>query len=155
MARHKNGLIVSISVQDGVFYLGRLLNEPILLVYDYFIDAIEGQLDFYEIINLKPLFYVSVFRDFTKNDSISILGMLPVEDAEINRAPPLFWQSRGNPNTCFLVYLDGSEEAAKPEDCIGLERMAVWEVGSVIQRIVDHRNGSKNKLREKLKVIIP
>ncbi|MEO1081754.1 MAG: hypothetical protein AAFY29_19505 [Pseudomonadota bacterium] len=43
------------------------------------------------------------------------------------------------------IYLSGEERPATEEECLGLERAAVWEANHVEDRIADHVQGKENK----------
>lgn len=52
------------------------------------------------------------------------------------------------------IYRDGDDHPAKPEDCLDLERAAVWSPEHVESRLEDHLAGRPNKWVESLKVDI-
>ena len=52
----------------------------------------------------------------------------------------------------FSIYEDGKIRSASKEECLGLERAAVWEPSHVEERIVDYYAGRKNQWLESLKL---
>lgn len=63
-----------------------------------------------------------------------------------------FRQDVGNFRRCTIFDLAGNEKSAEPHECIGLERMAVWEQHHVEERLLDTFMGRPNDTVEHLKV---
>jgi len=68
-------------------------------------------------------------------------------DSELDRIA-----SKRNFRRCTLFDTAGNERAAEPQECMGLERAAVWEQSSVEQRLLDAFQGRPNADEEHLKV---
>jgi hypothetical protein len=68
--------------------------------------------------------------------------------------PPSFTQDIMNIDDCVIFWNSGIERKALPEECIGLERSAVWDEQDIVERIEDHYKGQKNFSVERDKVIL-
>lgn len=64
---------------------------------------------------------------------------------------PKFIQDALHPER-FEIYLGGSTRAATREECVGLERAAVWEPEHVEERLVSHYAGTPSKWVECLRL---
>ena len=61
---------------------------------------------------------------------------------------PFFKQEIGHPNDCSIIFVEGeSIKKVTPNECVGMERFAVWEHDQVEQRLRDHYNGVPKQLQ--------
>lgn len=65
--------------------------------------------------------------------------------------PLQFIQDPLNKNS-FSIYDNGQIRRATRQECIGLERAAVWEPEHVEERLRDHYAGCRNKWAESLRI---
>lgn len=63
-----------------------------------------------------------------------------------------FHQDVANFRDCTIFDSAGNERAAEPQECIGLERDAVWEQHGVEHRLLDAFLGRPNASMEHLRV---
>ncbi|MEU9288516.1 hypothetical protein AB0D57_28440 [Streptomyces sp. NPDC048275] len=100
-----------------------------------------------------PLFVIAVHK---KSYSSGAWGEIlrKVELAALPEIPRFFRQNAVNPQDCELVDSVGGARSIDPQECVGLERDAVWEQGHIEQRIIDFYEGRKNAFVESMKVKI-
>jgi hypothetical protein len=79
-----------------------------------------------------------------------IIGNSPL-DKDLQETPYFFKQDSIDKNKISL-YKKGEEIPALPEECVNLERAAVWEPGHVEDRLRDYFLNKPNKWVESLKI---
>ena len=80
-----------------------------------------------------------------------IVGNVPLDDTLLN--PLLFFVQDIMRKDRFSIYEKGGKiRPATKEECVGLERAAVWEPSHVEDRLRDNYAGHKNKWVESLKI---
>ncbi|MBC3809744.1 hypothetical protein H8K52_20635 [Undibacterium seohonense] len=103
-----------------------------------------------EIVNTQVL-----FREAVNDDAIRDGRWLKAGKASIskeNSQPlPKFIQDALNP-TKFEIYVGGVIRSAKREECLNLQRCAVWAVNHIEDRIRDYYNGMPNKWVEQMRI---
>ncbi|MGQ5640794.1 MULTISPECIES: hypothetical protein [unclassified Streptomyces] len=98
-----------------------------------------------------PLFVVAVHKTaYSTGRWGAIIGRAP-KDA-LPPIPVFFRQNVLNPADCVIVDADGSETKVAPEECVGLERSAVWSAEHIEKRIADHYAERPNQFVESMKV---
>jgi hypothetical protein len=147
--KHNPGTFVRIRLQDGSYGYGRLLEFPFIAFYDYRSTEPVSDLD---ALAAKPVaFTIAVHKSAV--DTWEVIGQKPPEP---NLKPPMrFMQTIGDPADCQIFDSEGNERPAKPEECVGLERVAVWEPNHVEDRLLDMFMNRPNKWVEQLKVKLP
>ncbi len=152
--RFKEGSIVKIKLSGNRFIFGRLLLGFRIGIYDLLIKSDTEMPSIEYIIKSKIIFYVVIYRSIISKGIFEIVGFKELTQTEIDKIPPQFNQSLGNYEDCTIFYNDGKEYKAPPEECIGLERSAVWDEHSLVERIEDYYSGKKNFHVEHQKVIL-
>lgn len=144
---HKQGTFVRITLSDGSFGYGRLLETPYAAFYQYRTSEPDSDLD---RIASKPVLFKTAVRILALG-SWEFIGQRELED---HLAQPLvrFTQDIGDFRKCVIWDTAGNERAAEPHECIGLERAAVWEQHSIEERLLDTFMGRPNDSVEHLKV---
>ena len=146
--RLQPGAVVKIPLGDCHAY-GRLLINPYVAVYD---SATREDISELESIVAKPvLFTVAVYNHSVTKSRWPIVGKLPF-DEETAELPLWFMQDAFAPTRCSLIDARGNVTPATIEQCIGLERCAVWEPEHVEERIRDHYAGRPNLHLESIKL---
>lgn len=98
-----------------------------------------------------PLFVVPVERvAYSRGGWGEVLFRLPA--AALPPIPLYFRQDDYAVDSCVLVDRDGSERRAGPQECVGLEREAVWGDTHVEDRLRDYYAGRRNEMAEQAKV---
>ena len=141
------GDIVRIDLGDGFHTYARVLSEALFAFYD---GRITDKLSIDQIIALPILFQVPVMDHAVKRGRWVVVGNAPLDDTLLN-PPPRFLQDALKKNL-FRIYERGQTRPASKEECLGLEREAVWEPAHVEDRLRDHYAGRKNKWVESLKI---
>jgi hypothetical protein len=104
-----------------------------------------------EICSGDPLFVIAVMRSaYSAGRWGRALGQLP-ENA-LPAIPPVFRQEIGS-GACSIVEPGQSTRLSVPrEECLGLERQAVWSAEHIESRLSDYYEGRPNIFVESLKV---
>jgi|SRR6185312_1001611 len=152
--RFKEGSIVRIKLSGNRFIFGRLLPAFRISVYDFVVNSDKNIPQIEEVIMSKIILSVGIYRTIITKGMFEIIGFKELTQIEIDKIPPMFNQSLGNYEDCTIFYDNGKEYKAKPEECIGLERSAVWDEHSLVDRIEDYYKGEKNFYVEYQKVIL-
>lgn len=141
------GAFVRIPLADGSYGYARLREFPYAAFYDLRTDTPTDDVD---AIAVKPvLFTLAVHKSVL--DGWDVIGSKPLEE-ELQQPIVQFMQDEADPGTCTIVDTEGNEKTATPQECAGLERVAVWEAKHVEDRLLDHFMQRPNKWTESLKV---
>jgi hypothetical protein len=144
------GDVVEVDLGDGSHTYARVLEEAMFAFYDC---RTTEDLAVDAIIAGGILFIIPVMDHAVKRGRWIVVGSAPLNAALMN-PPPRFMQDALNLDS-FSIYEKGKIRSATKEECIGLEREAVWDPGHVEDRIRDHYLGRKNKWVESLKIKCP
>ena len=149
MAReqHSPGAVVRLLLPDGSFGYGRLRELPYAAFYDFHTGELVSDLD--EVVSKPVLFTVAVHESAL--DTWEIIGHRPLEDT-LQQPVLQFMQDVADYRKCWIVDSEGNKREARPEECIGLERVAVWEAQHVENRLLDTFMGRPNRSVEGARV---
>lgn len=149
MKRQKyiEGAILKIQFTPSTHTYARLLRSPILAFYDS-ISTVDIPIE--SIITRPVLFKIAVMRKAITSGRWSQIGVVPL-DASLLVPPTFFRQDGLNPNKLFL-HTAGIERPATREECVHLERAAVWEAEHVEERLRDYYAGRPNRWVESLRL---
>lgn len=150
MAKRREGAFFEIDLPNGKFAYGRILGKASYAFYDIYSNKKINDLEL--IKKSKILFINSVYKYAITKDHWKIVGISELEP-ELKVLPMEFIQdpldlSRFeiyNPNT-------GQIESATKEQCLKLEKAAVWEPTHIEDRIVDYYEHRPNVWAESLKI---
>lgn len=147
LRKHKVGTFVRIPLADGTFGYGRLLESPYAAFYDYRTTSPDADLD---RIASKPV----LFRIAVRHLALDVWDLIGRKALEESLVQPVvqFMQDIGNFRRCTIFDTAGLERAAEPQECVGLEKAAVWEHYSVEGRLLDAFLGRPNADEEHLRV---
>jgi hypothetical protein len=145
--KHTVGAFVRIALADGSFGYGRLLESPYAAFYNYRTTSPDSEPD---RIASKPILFKIAVRHLAL-DAWEFIGRRTLEE-HLTRPVVQFMQDLGNFRRCTIFDTAGNERAAAPQECVGLERAAVWEQASVEQRLLDAFQRRPNADEEHLKV---
>jgi hypothetical protein len=141
------GSVLKVVINSGLHSYIRVLDKASVAIYDILTKE-EMTVD--EIISKKVIFIVAVYNDvITSGKWIKVgskaleedlldLPMKFIQDAQYDSVYSLY-----NPNTGVIT-------PAQKEECIGLERAAVWAAHHLEDRISDHFEGRECKWIKKL-----
>lgn len=144
--KRNTGDIVKISLEDGDFCFGCILDEPLILFYDFKANYAPPV----EVISKLPvLFEIWVMNSAITSGKWEVVGYHDVDS--LVKGPTRFFKEDIISKKFFLCV--GAEEIpATHEQCIGLERAAVWSPEHVEDRLRDHYLGVSNKWVESLRL---
>ncbi|PTL84104.1 immunity 26/phosphotriesterase HocA family protein [Vitiosangium sp. GDMCC 1.1324] len=144
---HRPGTFLRIPLADGTFGYGRALSRVFDAFYDYRTESPDSDLD---RIASKPILFKIAVRHLEPG-SWEVIGRRKLEES---LAQPIvqFRQDMGNFRDCTIFDTVGNSRSAEPQECVGLEAMAVWEQHGVENRLLDTFMGRPNASVEDLKV---
>ena len=141
------GTFLRIPLADGSFGYGRTLVIPFVAYYDYRTETPDSDLD---RIASKPILFRIAVR-YQKSSSYKVIGWKAL-DERLTQPIVQFMQDVGNFRDCTIFDTAGNSRKAEPQECVGLERMAVWEASGVKERLLDTFMGRPNESVENMKV---
>jgi hypothetical protein len=151
--KFQEGAIVKIEISENRLAFARLLPGYKIGIYNYV--SRKGQTFSHdEIISSDIFIYLSIYRTVITKGIYEIIGFKDLQKEEVEKIPPQFMQDSSNVNDCIIFDYNGNEYKTNPENCVELERSAVWDEHSIKQRIEDNFAGRKNFHRELQRVIL-
>jgi hypothetical protein len=141
------GTFLRIRLPDGSYGYGRALQDPYIAFHNF--RTLEEVNDL-AAISTKPILFTQAVR-IRESDRWSALGKLELLD-ELLRPVVRFTQDVADFTRCTIYDSMGLERAATPEECIGLERAAIWEIHHIEERLLDTFLGRPNAVYEHLHV---
>jgi hypothetical protein len=142
------GDIVSVDLDRDWHTYARILARPTKIAfYDHRVRTPDKNL---VAIVKAPVLFVLAVNDRVKKGCWPKIGHLPLEIAPVP-IPDQFMQDVGT-GVCEIVDEAFNSRAAMPEECVGLERVAVWDPVHVEERIRDHYAGRPNAQADNMKV---
>jgi hypothetical protein len=145
--KYSPGAVLRIQLADGSFGYGRLRAFPFVAFYDF--HTKERVSDLNEITSKSILFTLAVHESV--QDTWEIIGEMPLEES-LKQPVVQFMQDVIDYRKCWIVDSEGNEGPARPEECLGLERAAVWEAQHVEKRLLDTFMDRPNRSVEGAKV---
>lgn len=133
------GTFVRIPLADGSFGYGRVLANPYMAFYSYRTTEPSSDLD---EIEAQPVLFSQAVSLF-KYDRWANIGHRALE-GEVAKPVLRFMQDLGDFRRCVIYDSEGGQREATPEECIGLERAAVWDPHHIEQRLLDTFEGRPN-----------
>lgn len=131
---------MAIPLEDGSTGYGRVLSDPYMAFYDHRTTTPDADLD---VIASKPLLFTQAVR-LRNHGRWADVGWRELE-GEVAKPVVRFMQDQFDHRKCTIYDSEGGEWPARPEDCIGLERAAVWEMPHIEQRLLDTFMGRPNE----------
>lgn len=144
----KTGDFVQIPLGDGSFGYGKVLVEPEMAFLD--IRTYDEEVDQEDLINAPILFRLWIMKyALQENSPWHIIGNADLSDREAVKNK---YFKKDKLNGKLSIYHSGDqypdrfkEWPATYEECVGLERAAVWDPEHVESRLLDHFEGRENK----------
>lgn len=143
----KLGDVVKIDIGGGHSCYGRVLNSPLMAFYDI---RSEDEISTDQVVLQPVLFKICVYHHAVKSGRWEIIGNKALED-EL-KEPAIFFREDILSGKLYKHYQDGREFLSNRNECMELERAAVWEPEHVEDRLRDHFDGVPNKWLESLKL---
>lgn len=149
MARNGTpGDIVRIDFDEQRHTYGQLLTDPYVAVYDLATD--QDETDMAKVVT-RPILFIVAVHDRAIGRAFPVVGRAPAGSAP-PPVPEYFMQDMFNPRNCKIIDVEGNMREVTPQECVGLERAAVWEAEHVAERIRDHYAGRPNPHLESMKL---
>ncbi|WP_439628422.1 Imm26 family immunity protein [Shinella sp.] len=142
------GTFMRIPLGDGTFGYGRALQYPYVAFYDLRSDA---PLSDTKSVGARPVLFRLSVRLLGGHDRWPALGKAKLE-GEVAEPVTFFTQDDDNIQKCTIYDTAGLYRAAAPEECVGLERSAVWDPHHVEERLLDHFEGRENETEKSFRV---
>ncbi|MFD3993469.1 immunity 26/phosphotriesterase HocA family protein [Streptomyces sp. NPDC058583] len=134
------GAYVRIPLPDGSYGYGRVLSDAYTGFYDYRTTRPSADLD---DIDTRPLLFAQAVR-LRDGDRWEPIGSRPLE-GEVACPVVRFTQERADFRKCTIFDSEGAVRPATPEECVGLERAAVWDAHHIERRLLDTFLGLPNQ----------
>lgn len=141
------GDILKIDLGDGFFSFARVLHNPMIAFYGI---RTKSTPDIEAIISAPVIFKIAVMNYAVTSGRWLIIGSRPLEE-ELHA--PIHFFKQDIISKKYSIYTDNNVEIpATKEECIRLERAAVWDPEHVEDRLRDHFAGVPNIWVESLKL---
>lgn len=144
--RWKVGNVVKVPLEDGRIGYGRILEKPLIAVYDY---VSTSETDVETVLSQPVKYILAVMKYAVTSGRWTVIGHANLNET-LQKPVPFFRQNILSGK--LTIDLDGVEYPATIEDCLGLERNAVWDPEHVESRILDEINGCENIWVKSLKL---
>lgn len=135
------GSILEIQLEDQSLSYAQVLKMGVAF---FDLNTKDSLTDLNVLLEKPVLFIIEIYDHIITKGRWRIVGNLPIRTDLIN--PPLkFIQDQLDPDK-FELYdpISGDSYPATRDECIGLERAAVWEAEHVEGRLIDHYNNREN-----------
>jgi hypothetical protein len=144
------GAVLRVGLDDGTHTYARMLSRsPYFALYDARGSGDDADVE--RIVRSPVLFVVAVSAAAYRGGRWRRVGSVPPEDAAV-AIPEFFMQDIFDPQQCQVVDHLGRERAVTPEECAGLERLAVWAPEHIEERVLDHYQNRPNAHLEAMKL---
>jgi Domain of unknown function (DUF4259)/Immunity protein 26 len=148
--RFEPGTVLRVGLDDGTHTYARMLSRsPYLAVYNA--RRSDDDVDVEQIVRSPVLFVVAVAAAAYRSGRWQRVGSVPLLAAAV-AIPEFFQQDIFDPRQCQVVDHLGRERTATPEECVGLERSAVWAAEHIEERVRDHYQNRPNAHLEVMKL---
>jgi Domain of unknown function (DUF4259) len=145
------GVLLRVDLDDRWHSYARMLaRSPNFAFYDCRVST--PPVDVLSIVSRPVLFVLAVNERASSGHWLKI-GQVPLEMAPVP-IPNRFMQDIGT-DACQIVDEAFNTRSATPEECVGLERVAVWDPEHVEERLRDHYAGRPNAHLTYMKVRLP
>jgi hypothetical protein len=104
-----------------------------------------------QIVRSPVLFVVAVSAAAYRSGRWQRVGWVPLLATAV-AIPEFFRQDIFDPRQCQVVDHLGHSRTATPEECVGLERDAVWAAEHIEERVRDHSQNRPNAHLEVMKL---
>jgi hypothetical protein len=142
----KKGDLLQIAVGVNNFF-GRVLEEPFVAFYEY--KEADGEPSVDEIVARKIIFTIPTMKQAITQGRWKVIGNRPLS-ADLTAPIETFLQDRITGKLSILV--GHVQRPASVEECLPLERAAVWEPEHVEDRLQDARLGRESRWVRQLSI---
>lgn len=141
--KEKEGAFVRIKLLDSLYGYARIIVDKYYAFYDFFSKDTSPSVE--DVLGSETIFTLSVHRSALRAADWEIIGHMPLED-KFKEYPVFFIQSPFD--NSLKRYQHGVSEKATLEECLGLERMVVWDREGIEDRLKAHYLGVPDKWAE-------
>ena len=145
--RRKEGDVVKIDLGKKEWTFARVLPKAVFAFYDCF-QCPEEELE--RIVSSAILFKIAVMNDAVTSGRWKVVGHRELPPALLQPVP--FAKQDDIDPRQLSIYVDGDERPATREECLPLERAAVWSWEHVEDRLRDHRAGRPCEWVEQMRI---
>lgn len=145
------GNIIKIKLDENTSGVARVIGDSFIEFYDILLADAQSDINLTMLDNSKVIFTLSVHKSWVKNPGWELTG---TDTDNIPRPPRQFMQNIANANDIKIVDPSGGIIPTTKEEVLseGLERVAVWEVNHIEDRLRDYFAGKPNIWLEHLKI---
>lgn len=133
------GAVLSIPLDELAFAYAWTLPEADFAFFDLRSDS---TLSVADVVTHPIAFRVAVHKSAWTSGRWTRIGKVQPPPEIMSPIPKFI---KDHINGALSIYLEGNIRPASYEECVGLERCAVWEPGHVEDRLRDHFAGRPNK----------
>jgi hypothetical protein len=141
------GSFVRIPLPDGTFGYGRVLDEPYVAFHALRTSKPVDDLD---TIEAAPVLFAQAVR-IRAATGWPVLGRRELR-GDVARPLVFFTQDALDPSRCTIFDTAGKSRPVAPEECVGLERAAVWDPHHIERRLLDDLTGQPNEAKLRARV---
>jgi len=145
------GAFFKVQIDNNYHTYGRIIANYVYAFYDFKTNKEES--DLLKIEKSKIIFKIFVNHKAIASGAWKIVGVSELS-SELEQTVPFFIQEIGDIRCCWID-LNGNRTKVVVEDCIGLERLAIWDQVHVEKRLFDYYNGIQNEYLQGLRLRIP
>lgn len=133
------GTYIQIPLKDGTYAYGRVLSNPYVAFYNLRTEKPSSDLD---ALDASPILFNQAVRllNFRRWKNIGQRELY----GEMSKPVVRFMQDIADFRKCTIFDSAGAQRGATPEECVGLERAAVWELKHIEDRLLDTFEGRDN-----------
>lgn len=139
----------------GKLYYARLLKAHTIGVYAKAFSVSLAPPLLPKLAHLPFAFEVPIHVGVIGKGKFEIVEKVPLLQSDIDAMKPQYWQDIADPSNCVLVFPDGSERKATPEECVGLEALGAADYVHILWQIDRDFNGVPNPTLDYTKVKLP
>lgn len=147
LRRAETGDVVKITLGKDVLTYAQALENPLFAFYD---RESKTEMQIADIVRLPIAFEIYVVNSAVTSGRWTVVGNVRLSPELL--VLPKFFIEDGLKRGSFRVKQGEREWHAVRDDCIGLERAAVWDAEHVEDRLRDHYAGRPNKWLESLRI---
>lgn len=146
-SRRHEGDVVRVPLGEGLHSYARVLPQSVFAFYDC---LTRGDLSPDGIAARPILFRVPVMFSAVKSGRWQVIGCVPLEPELLQ--PPAFFVQDALKQDRYSISVGGIQRPATREECLGLERLAVWSAEHIEDRLRDAYAERPNKWVDSLRL---
>lgn len=135
------GTLIEIRLSNDWFAYGQVLKNGSIAFFDTYK---EQRSNIEHLAAMDVIFIVTPYNHAYRNENWNSKGKTEIRQ-ELQKVPNTFIQDVADLNK-FQIYNPNTDEIRKSsrEECLSLERFAVWDANHIEDRLRDHFSGKEN-----------